>query len=173
VQLALATTAPAAPARPQAVAAAGPPALREQSAEARAAVAPDRRHGERVARARRLHRDRAHRAGDRPHAPDRGLRSRVTGDALVRLGERPFVDVDLAARPLALATVGRFAPAAGLRGVATGPIRARGTLRDLFVDSRLAVSGGGEIAARGRLDLESAETGTTSRSTRGCSTRAR
>ncbi|CAA9324429.1 MAG: hypothetical protein AVDCRST_MAG40-1622, partial [uncultured Gemmatimonadaceae bacterium] len=91
---------------------------------------------------------------------DRGLRSRVTGDALVRLAREPyFVDVDLMARPLALATVGRFAPAAGLRGLATGPIRARGTLADLFVDSRLAVTGGGSIAARGRLDLASEELG--------------
>ncbi|CAA9315286.1 MAG: hypothetical protein AVDCRST_MAG11-1736 [uncultured Gemmatimonadaceae bacterium] len=69
------------------------------------------------------------------------------------------MDVDLAARPLALAAVGRVAPAAGLRGTATGPIRARGTLRDLAVDSRLAVTGGGAIAAKGRLDLASAETG--------------
>lgn len=90
---------------------------------------------------------------------DRGERSRFTGTGAYRAGTVPFFDVDLAARPLSLVTVGRFAPAAGLRGSVTGPIRARGTLRDLTIDSELRSSDGGSIAARGRLDLESKDIG--------------
>ena len=63
------------------------------------------------------------------------------------------VEADLRLRPLALATVGRFAPAAGLRGTASGPVRVRGTMDALVVDAQLALSGGGAVGARGRLDL--------------------
>jgi translocation and assembly module TamB len=65
----------------------------------------------------------------------------------------PWFDVDITAQPLSLITVGRFAPAAGLRGVASGPIRLTGTTDDLRVASSLRLSDGGAISARGRLDL--------------------
>jgi translocation and assembly module TamB len=90
---------------------------------------------------------------------DRGQRSRVTGTGGVRLGDVPFFAVDLQVRPLSLAIVGRFAPAAGLRGTVTGPVRVSGTLADLAVNSTLRSSDGGVISASGRLDLASTEIG--------------
>lgn len=87
-----------------------------------------------------------------------GERSRVVGDARLRLAGEPWMDIDAQARPLALATVGQFTPLS-LRGVATGPVRIQGTLRDLRVDTRMEVSGGGELSAEGRLDLTSAAPG--------------
>ena len=90
---------------------------------------------------------------------DRGARSHVTGQGEIRLKEPMYMDFDLRARPISLVEVGRFMPAIGLRGDASGPIKIRGTLRNLLVDGSLAVSGGGNIEARGRLDLESEELG--------------
>ncbi|MES2522108.1 MAG: translocation/assembly module TamB domain-containing protein [Gemmatimonadota bacterium] len=90
---------------------------------------------------------------------DRGERSRFTGQGAVRLGDVPFLDVNLQARPLSLVTVGRFAPSAGLRGSVTGPVRVLGTFRDLAINSTLATSEGGVISATGRLDLASKEIG--------------
>lgn len=98
---------------------------------------------------------------------DRGARSRVTGGASVSLadasararGASPVrtLSADLRLQPLSLATVGRFAPAAGLRGTAAGPVRVRGTLEQLVLDADLALSGGGRdggrVAARGRVGL--------------------
>jgi translocation and assembly module TamB len=88
-----------------------------------------------------------------------GERSRFTGSGGVRLGNVPFFAVDLQARPLSLVTVGRFAPAAGLRGSVTGPVRVSGTLADLAINSTLRSSDGGVISATGRLDLASKEIG--------------
>jgi translocation and assembly module TamB len=65
----------------------------------------------------------------------------------------PWFDVDVTARPLSLVTIGRFAPAAGLRGTASGPIRLTGTMDDLRVASALRLSDGGALSARGQLDL--------------------
>jgi translocation and assembly module TamB len=65
----------------------------------------------------------------------------------------PWFDVDVTAQPLSLVTVGRFAPAAGLRGSAAGPIRLTGTMDDLRVASSLRLSDGGALSARGQLDL--------------------
>ncbi|HUF26073.1 MAG TPA: translocation/assembly module TamB domain-containing protein [Gemmatimonadaceae bacterium] len=84
-----------------------------------------------------------------------GSRSHVVGDGLVRFGAVPWVDIDAQARPLALATIARLMPV-DMRGVVSGPIRLRGSLRDLEVDTRLRVSGGGELHGVGRLDLASA-----------------
>ncbi len=86
---------------------------------------------------------------------DRGAQSRVTGSGGVRLGSSPFIDAALQAAPLSLTTVGRFAPAAGLRGDVTGPVTVRGPLRDLEIVSTLRAPDGGTIAARGKVDLES------------------
>jgi len=81
-------------------------------------------------------------------------RSRVTGRGSIRRSPNLYLDIDADLRPLSLATVGRFAPGIGLRGSATGPLRARGTLADLLVDSRLRFPDGGQLALAGRLDLE-------------------
>lgn len=88
---------------------------------------------------------------------DRGARSRLTGRAAIRLRGERWMDIALEASPLSLTTVGRFAPAIGLQGGASGPIRLTGTLRALDVNSTLRVADGGDIETRGRLDLQSAE----------------
>jgi autotransporter translocation and assembly factor TamB len=80
-------------------------------------------------------------------------RSRLVGETRLTFAKSPRFDVDLRLRPVALGTVGRFVPAAGLHGTASGSLNARGTLEDLGVALDLAVSGGGSIQARGRLDL--------------------
>lgn len=92
--------------------------------------------------------------GDVTHL-DRTGRSRLVGKASFTTGGNPWFDIDATLRPLALATAGRFAPALGLRGTASGPLRITGTLRDFAVDTRLAFSDGGSLDLRGRLDLAS------------------
>lgn len=86
---------------------------------------------------------------------DRGARSQVVGTVAVADAGRRMIDADVRLAPLALATVGRFAPDAGLRGAVAGPVRATGRLGDLHVVSDLAVTGGGRIATDLRLDLAS------------------
>jgi len=91
---------------------------------------------------------------------DRGATSHVVGRGEVRLGAKPiWMDFDLQAQPVSLVTVGRFAPAAGLRGAATGPIRIRGPLSDLRFLGDLALTDGGALRAQGRVDLASAQIG--------------
>ncbi|MFL5577216.1 MAG: translocation/assembly module TamB domain-containing protein [Gemmatimonadaceae bacterium] len=94
---------------------------------------------------------------------ERGARSRVSGRADIRYGAgaagAPWVDVDARLRPLSLVTVGRFAPAIGLRGAASGPVRVRGSLGDLAVSAPLTFSEGGGLTVRGRADLASAQKG--------------
>ncbi|MBW3627931.1 MAG: translocation/assembly module TamB domain-containing protein, partial [Gemmatimonadetes bacterium] len=93
--------------------------------------------------------------GDVTHQAPTGL-SRLVGTASVPLAGRGRFAVDVRALPLSLATVGQFAPAAGLRGSATGGIEMTGTMRDLALSLGLAVRDGGTIDASGRLDLASA-----------------
>ena len=88
-----------------------------------------------------------------------GEQSHFTGTAAMRLGDVPYLFLDANASPLSLVTVGKFAPAAGLRGSVSGPIKLDGTLRDLSVNSLLRSSDGGTIAAVGKLDVESRELG--------------
>src|SRR5205085_120603 len=84
---------------------------------------------------------------------DRGERSLVAGRANFSLtGEKRF-DIDAVAKPVSLVELGRFMPAAELRGLASGPIRAHGTLANLVVDANLAVSGNGHLVAHAALDL--------------------
>src|SRR5688572_2494977 len=90
---------------------------------------------------------------------DAGLRSRFAGNATMRLGRRPWFDVDVRALPVALAEVGKFAPAIGLQGSAAGPVRVTGELGNLQVDARLALADGGRFDTRGTLDLASAQKG--------------
>ena len=85
---------------------------------------------------------------------DRGARSHLTGRGVVAMTGATWVDIDLRARPLSLVTVGRFAPALGLQGSATGPIRARGTLNDLSVRADLRLPDGGELLTVARLDVQ-------------------
>jgi translocation and assembly module TamB len=90
---------------------------------------------------------------------DGGLRSRVAGNGTMRLGPRPWFDLDLRLLPLSLAEVGKFAPAVGLQGSAAGPVRITGDLGNLRIDSRLALADGGRLDTRGTLDLASREKG--------------
>lgn len=103
------------------------------------------------------------RAVDLTHR-DRGERSRLTGSGAVRLadaarGTDTRLEARLTARPLSLVTIGRFAPAASLRGAVSGPIELVGPLSDLAVNSSLHTSDGGRLTARGRIDLASRELG--------------
>lgn len=95
---------------------------------------------------------------DLTHLQD-GERSRFTGTGAVRLGDLMYLSLDANADPLSLVTVGKFAPAAGLRGTVAGPIKIDGTLRDLAINSTLKSSDGGTIAAVGKLDVDSKEIG--------------
>ena len=92
--------------------------------------------------------------GDVTHV-DRGARSRAIGRAAIRTSGVPWVDIDARMQPLALATVGRFVPSFGLRGVASGPVRLRGSLNNLSVDTDLAFPDGGFLGMRGTVDLAS------------------
>ena len=92
--------------------------------------------------------------GDITHV-DRGARSRAIGRATIRTRGVPWVDIDARMQPLAMATVGRFAPALALRGSATGPVRLRGSLSNLSVDTDLAFAGGGSLDLKGTVDLAS------------------
>ena len=90
---------------------------------------------------------------------DDGLRSRIAGNATMRFGGRPWFDVDARLLPVALAEIGKFAPAAGLTGTAAGPVQVTGELGNLRVEARLALVEGGRIDVRGTLDLASTAKG--------------
>jgi translocation and assembly module TamB len=87
--------------------------------------------------------------------------TRLTGRAAATLqrGALFALDVDLVASPLSLVTVGQLAPAAGLQGAVAGPVHLIGPLQALAVDASLRTPDGGQIAARGTLDLASRELG--------------
>lgn len=80
-------------------------------------------------------------------------RSHVIGTVAYARGTPPLVNADLRLEPLSLATVGRFAPAAGLVGSVAGPVRVSGPMRNLLVDAALRTPDGGGLTARGTLDL--------------------
>ena len=101
--------------------------------------------------------------GDITHV-DRGEVSHVTGTGAFRMGRgitfaNTWMDVDARLHPLSLVTVGRFTPAMGLRGSATGPIRLNGTMRSLAVRTDLEFPDGGTASLTGRLDLASVQEG--------------
>lgn len=87
------------------------------------------------------------------HNQDRE-RSQLVGRGLIRMaGGSTWMDIDAQARPISLVTVGRFAPAIGLRGSAMGPVRVTGSLGDLAVRSDLTLSPGGALLVEGKMDL--------------------
>ncbi len=83
----------------------------------------------------------------------RAGRSHVIGTADVNPGTPSRFDVDLRAPELALGTVGRFVPSAGLHGSAHGDIAAHGSFAHVTLAANLAVTGGGAVAAHGTLAL--------------------
>ena len=86
-------------------------------------------------------------------------RSHVLGRGELRLAGQRWMDIDIRAMPLSLATVGRFVPVAELRGEAAGPITMTGPFSSLAVRADMAVSGGGGLAIRGTVDIASDEIG--------------
>ena len=85
--------------------------------------------------------------------------SHILGRGEIRLAGERWMDIEVRALPVSLVTVGRFMPAAELQGQAAGPITIQGPFSALAVRGDLAVSGGGELAVRGTLDLASEEMG--------------
>jgi translocation and assembly module TamB len=90
---------------------------------------------------------------------DRGTHSAIDGKATVRLAGGQYFDVDMATKPVSLVEIGRFFPAAGLAGSASGPVHLTGSLRDLHVVADLRLPDGGRFNTRGTLDLASREKG--------------
>jgi translocation and assembly module TamB len=90
---------------------------------------------------------------------ERRDRSRIVGTGEFSFARGMFINIDANADPIALATVGRFVPALGLRGSATGPIVIRGTMGNLRVETTLGTSDGGTLAVTGNFDLESEQKG--------------
>ncbi len=93
---------------------------------------------------------------------DRGNVSHLSGNGAFRPGSNgkmagAWFDVDAQLHPLSLAEAGRFFPAAGLRGTASGPIRLTGTLGNLAVKSRLAFADGGALGLTGKFNLAGRE----------------
>jgi translocation and assembly module TamB len=96
--------------------------------------------------------------GDLVHV-EQGQRSRVSGRGTVVTGARGSATIDVELQPLSLVTVGRLAPAAGLRGSVRGQLTASGNLDALRVDTDLQVAGGGALRAAGTLDLAADQPG--------------
>src|SRR6266550_3468740 len=90
---------------------------------------------------------------------ERGAVSRATGRAAFRARGMPWFDVDARMHPLALATLGRFMPSVGLRGSASGPMKLKGNLSDLALNTQLTFPDGGFLDLRGTLDFASKQTG--------------
>ncbi|MEO8335614.1 MAG: translocation/assembly module TamB domain-containing protein [bacterium] len=85
--------------------------------------------------------------------------SHAVGSASVHTTGRQTMDLDVRARPFALAELTKFAPTLPLKGVAFGPVTAHGPIDSLEVDTKLALPGGGQFAMRGTVDFLSKELG--------------
>ncbi|MEJ7810783.1 MAG: translocation/assembly module TamB domain-containing protein [Gemmatimonadaceae bacterium] len=90
---------------------------------------------------------------------DRGARSHIIGGGEFRLGAQKSMDVNVRTAPLSLATVGRFVPALGLQGAASGDIRARGAFDRLAISGDLRLPDGGRFRTDGTVDIASKEIG--------------
>jgi translocation and assembly module TamB len=86
---------------------------------------------------------------------DHGDTSALSGSAVLHATGPTRIDADVVAYPISLAEVGRFAPSAGLRGEATGPIHLHGPLSDLRLDTDLHTPDGGSVATNGTFDVKS------------------
>lgn len=90
--------------------------------------------------------------GDVTHVQG-GARSHLAGTGSYASARVPLVNLDVRASPLSLVTLGRFAPAAGLRGSVSGPIRISGPMRDLAINVDLTTPDGGNLTLRGSADV--------------------
>lgn len=86
-------------------------------------------------------------------------RSHVTGSGRYQADGKRIV-ADAVLQPLSLATVGRFAPTAQLRGSVAGRVHAEGTTKDLRVSGALRSIGGrgGSFDGRGTVTLAGSRT---------------
>lgn len=81
----------------------------------------------------------------------------ATGEAL--RGGKDGVTADMRFDPISLITAGKFAPALGLRGIATGTVHVGGSMRAMVLAANLRLPDGGQLRTDGTLDLASAEKG--------------
>lgn len=89
--------------------------------------------------------------GDLTHV-ERGEPSHISGVGRYQVaGKRIVADATL--HPLSLATVGRFAPSAQLRGNVSGDIHAEGTARDLRLSGVIHSATGGTFDGRGAVSI--------------------
>ena len=87
------------------------------------------------------------------HQDGPGEPSRVTGSGRVTWGEQFMTyDVDLQAQPLSLTMLARSYPAVPMKGLLTGPIKAKGTVADLAVNAALT-GDAGTVTFDGRMDI--------------------
>ena len=91
---------------------------------------------------------------DLVHRDGPGEPSHVTGSGRITYGT-PFMiyDVSLNAEPLSFTTLARSYPGLPLRGVASGPIRAKGSSPDLELSASLA-GAAGNFSFDGRIDID-------------------
>ena len=95
-------------------------------------------------------------AGDLTHV-ERDARSRVVGAGRYQVsGKRIVADATL--EPLSLATVGKFAPKADLRGSVSGKVHAEGTTKELRVSGALRSQDGGSVDGRGTVVIAGSRT---------------
>ena len=86
-------------------------------------------------------------------------RTHAIGRGAVHTTGRPTLDLDVVAQPVALAELTKFAPGLPLKGLATGPVHARGPIDAVRLDTRLTLPGGAVFAMRGTVDFLSKELG--------------
>ena len=96
--------------------------------------------------------------GDVTHV-ERGAITRGTGRASMRVKGLPWYDVDARMHPLSLVTLGTFMPSVGLRGSASGPLKLKGPINDLAINTQLTFPDGGFLDLRGTMDIASKTTG--------------
>jgi hypothetical protein len=89
--------------------------------------------------------------GDVTHT-DGARRSHVVGSGAYRAVDKNIV-VDATLEPLSLATVGKFAPSAELRGDVSGRVHLDGTTRNMRFAGDLRSRDGGSVDARGTIAL--------------------
>ena len=85
--------------------------------------------------------------------------SHAVGRASVHTIGRQTMDLDVDARPIALAELTKFAPTLLLKGLAHGPVHAHGPIDAMLVDTRLSLPGGGQFGLNGTVDFLSKELG--------------
>ena len=87
------------------------------------------------------------------HQDGPGEPSRLTGSGRVTWGEQFMTyDIDAVAQPLSLTMLQRSYPSLALKGLVSGPIKAKGTVADLAVSASLS-GDAGKLTYDGTLDI--------------------